>query len=253
MWRFREKASPKINKLLSKNFSFKDIESLSDNHRSSAPAGKTASIFHRIRRSNAVVRALSTPNRPPDPVQPPPPEPVQPPPPEPVQPPPPDPRISLKGAENRVVVYLTTLRVVRPTFEACKAVQSILTGFRVSVDERDLSMDSSFTDELQRIFGVSEKTQLALPRVFIAGKYIGGAEELRQLNETGELKQILAELPEADAGVCEECGGFKFVMCQECNGSHKCYTEKTDGFRTCNVCNENGLIRCNSCSYGPIF
>ncbi|KAK1373973.1 Glutaredoxin domain-containing protein [Heracleum sosnowskyi] len=253
MWRFREKATPKFNKLLSKNYSFKDIESLSENHRISAPPNKPAAIFHRIRRSNAVLRAFSSPTRPPDPVQPPQPEPVQSPPPEPVQPPPPDPKISLKGAENRVVVYLTTLRVVRPTFEACKAVQSILTGFRVSVDERDLSMDSSFTDELQRIFGESEKTQLALPRVFIAGKYIGGAEELRQLNETGELKQILAKLPEADAGVCEECGGFKFVLCEECNGSHKCYTEKSDGFRTCNVCNENGLIRCNSCSYGPIF
>lgn len=264
MWRFREKIIPKsnksLNKSLSQSYSFKDVESLSDNDRQSAPS-KTAAVFHRIRRSSAAFRAFSSTTRPPDPIRTPQPEPIQTPQPDPIQPPEPEPiqppqlypKSSLSGAEDRVVVYLTSLRVVRPTFEACKTVQSILTGFRVNVDERDLSMDASFSSELQRIFGVSEETQVALPRVFIGGKYIGGAEELRQLNETGELKKMIAELPEADAGVCEECGGFKFVVCEECSGSHKCYREKNDGFRTCNVCNESGLIRCNSCSYGPIF
>ena len=159
--------------------------------------------------------------------------------------------ISIPGAEKRVVVYMTSLRVVRPTFEACRTVQSILRGFRVSIDERDLSMDSRFLDELQNIMAEGgedefEKTKLTLPRVFIGGRYVGGAEEVRQLHETGELKKFVEGLPAVTPGVCEFCGDFRFILCDECSGSHKCYTDK-GGFRSCTLCNENGLIRCTSC------
>ncbi|KAL7582914.1 hypothetical protein Lser_V15G42168 [Lactuca serriola] len=155
--------------------------------------------------------------------------------------------ISIPGAEKRVVVYMTSLRVVRPTFEACRTVQSILRGFRVSIDERDLSMDSRFLDELQNIMAEGgedefEKTKLTLPRVFIGGRYVGGAEEVRQLHETGELKKFVEGLPAVTPGVCEFCGDFRFILCDECSGSHKCYTDK-GGFRSCTLCNENGLIR----------
>lgn len=201
---------------------------------------KKASIFHRVRRANSFARAFV--NRPkillPDSV-----------------PESPssnaavekyEPSISIPGAEKRIVVYYTSLRVIRSTFEDCRTVQSILRGFRVSIDERDLSMDSRFLDELQRIMGQIEKTKLTLPRVFIGGRYIGGAEEIRQLHETGELKKFVEGLPAAEPGVCEMCGAFRFILCDECNGSHKCYTEK-NGFRSCTSCNENGLIRCPSC------
>lgn len=163
----------------------------------------------------------------------------------------PDRVISIPGAEKRVVVYMTSLRVVRPTFEACRTVQSILRGFRVSIDERDLSMDSRFLDELQNIMAEGgddeiEKTKLTLPRVFIGGRYIGGADEVKQLHETGELKKFVDGLPAVTPGVCKFCGDFRFILCDECSGSHKCYTDKC-GFRSCTLCNENGLIRCPSC------
>ncbi|KAJ0926386.1 putative glutaredoxin, Thioredoxin-like superfamily [Helianthus annuus] len=156
--------------------------------------------------------------------------------------------ISIPGAEKRVVVYTTSLRVVRPTFEACRTVQSILRGFRVSIDERDLSMDSRFLNELRNLMAEddelkSEKTKLTLPTVFIGGRYIGGAEEVRQLHETGELKKIIDGLLAVSSAVCGGCGGFGFILCDECRGSHKCYSEK-GGFRSCTLCNENGLVRC---------
>ncbi|OWM68731.1 uncharacterized protein At5g39865-like [Punica granatum] len=153
------------------------------------------------------------------------------------------------GAGNGIVVYYTSLRVVRPTFEACRAVQSILRGFRVRIDERDLSMDPGFLGELQRLLeagAAGEGSRPTLPRVFIGGRYIGGAEEIRQLHEMGELKKLVEGLPAAEAGVCEVCGGNRFVLCTECNGSHKLYTEKS-GFKSCTACNENGLLRCSSC------
>lgn len=55
----------------------------------------------------------------------------------------------LAGAEDRIVVYLTSLRGIRRTFEDCNAVKMILKGFRVWVDERDVSMDRAYRKELQ--------------------------------------------------------------------------------------------------------
>lgn len=163
----------------------------------------------------------------------------------------PDPAITIPGADKRVVVYMTSLRVVRSTFEACRTVRSILQGFRVPVDERDLSMDASFFDEIRKIMaqigeGRSDDKRVDLPKVFIGGRYIGGADEVVELHEIGELKKFVKGLPAVTPGVCKFCGGFRFILCLECNGSHKCHTED-GGFRTCTVCNENGLIRCPSC------
>lgn len=162
----------------------------------------------------------------------------------------PTPLIKIPGAEKLIVVYMTSLRAVRPTFEACRTVRSILQGFRVAVDERDLSMDSSFKDELQKIMSqggeVFQNGKVTLPRVFIGGRYVGDAEDLRTMNETGELKKIVEGLPAVSRGVCEVCGDFRFIICHDCNGSRKCYKEK-GGFRSCTMCNKNGLIRCHSC------
>lgn len=105
---------------------------------------KSSSVFHRVRAATAAVRAFnSLQTRPGLPARPP-------------------------AGEKRIVVYLTSLRVVRRTFDDCRTVQSILRGFRLSIDERDLSMDSGFLEELKSILG---KKDLALPRVFIGGRY----------------------------------------------------------------------------------
>ncbi|KAK1320435.1 Uncharacterized protein QJS10_CPA03g01134 [Acorus calamus] len=94
--------------------------------------------------------------------------------------------------DKRIVIYFTSLRVVRKTFEDCRTVRSILRGFRLSIDERDLSMDSRFLKELQSILARWGKSAvLSLPRVFIGGRYVGGADEIRQMHEAGELKKVV--------------------------------------------------------------
>ncbi|KAK1434573.1 hypothetical protein QVD17_00320 [Tagetes erecta] len=157
----------------------------------------------------------------------------------------------IPGSEERVVVYMTSLGAVRPTFDACRAVRSILQGFRVAVDERDLSMDASFKEELKNIMSpeVVKKNTLGLPRVFIGGRYVGDAEDMRQLSETGELKKLVEGLPAVSRGVCEGCGDFRFVICSDCNGSRKCYKDDKGAgvFRSCTACNKNGLVRCTTC------
>ncbi|XP_074568582.1 uncharacterized protein At5g39865-like [Curcuma longa] len=153
-----------------------------------------------------------------------------------------------------VVLYFTSLRVVRRTFEDCRDVRSILRGFRVAVDERDLSMDARFLPELQAALG---SRQVALPQIFLAGRCLGGADEIRRLHESGELKTLIegaATDPTSAAAAsssssCDACDGLRFVLCAACSGSHKRYNSDKTGasFKTCGECNENGLVRCPHC------
>ncbi|KAJ0084980.1 hypothetical protein Patl1_31041 [Pistacia atlantica] len=239
MWRPWTKTPSRIHDTTSQFScsSFKDIQNLctEDPVPTTNILTKKPSIFHRAPRPQPDTSSFDANKNLPQPQDL-----------EPLQPP----KISIPGAEKRIVVYFTSLRVVRSTFEDCKSVRSILRAFRVQVDERDLSMDSSFVNELQVILGVGQG-KLTLPRVFIGGRYIGGAEEIRQLHETGELKMFVEGLPTADIGACDVCGGYSFLLCNDCDGSHKMYTEKAGGFKSCTVCNENGLIRCPSCSFPP--
>lgn len=113
------------------------------------------------------------------------------------------------------------------------------------VDERDVSMDSSYRKELQSAL---DGKVISLPQVFIGGKYIGGAEEIKQLHEAGELAELVEGFAVKHSGfVCGSCGDARFVPCPNCNGSRKVFEEEEGKLRRCPSCNENGLIRCTSC------
>uniref|UniRef100_A0A0D9VL14 Glutaredoxin domain-containing protein n=1 Tax=Leersia perrieri TaxID=77586 RepID=A0A0D9VL14_9ORYZ len=170
------------------------------------------------------------------------------PPPEPEQeqpPPPPD-------SARKVVLYLTSLRGIRKTYEDCWATKAILQGYGVLVDERDLSMHAGFKEELHAAL----RSPGSLPQVFADGRHLGGAEEVRRMHESGELSKALGgcdTAPPAAAGkgisldACSGCGGVRFVPCEECSGSCKVFLEELDTFRRCPDCNENGLVRCPLC------
>lgn len=155
----------------------------------------------------------------------------------------------LPGTEDRVVIYFTSLRGIRKTYADCYAVRMIFKGFRVNLDERDISMDSAYRKELQSVLG--EKT-VSLPQIFIKGKHIGGADVVRQLNETGELAKMLKGLPIRNLKpglgyVCDGCGDMRFVPCPNCSGSRKVFDEDEEKLKRCPDCNENGLVRCPEC------
>ncbi|XP_022738430.1 uncharacterized protein At5g39865 [Durio zibethinus] len=159
------------------------------------------------------------------------------------------------NGENRVVIYTTTLRGIRKTFEDCNAVRSAIESYGLVICERDISMDRGFKEELRELMKGQDKesNQITPPRVFIKGRYIGGAEELMTIVDEGWFGDLIKGLPKKRAGeVCDGCGDVKFLPCFQCNGSCKMAVVVNEEGRTvvvrCTECNENGLVHCPICS-----
>lgn len=146
------------------------------------------------------------------------------------------------GCEDKILLYFTSLRGIRKTFEDCCTLRLILKGFRVHVDERDVWMHSKFRQELTEVMGAA----LSVPRLFILGRHIGGAEEVEQLHEEGILAKMLEGLPTEWRQACDVCGDVRFIPCTTCSGSCKTVSQD-DTIERCPDCNENGLIMCLSC------
>jgi len=145
--------------------------------------------------------------------------------------------------ENAVVIYTTTLRGIRKTFEDCNTARAILESNDIRVIERDISMDSGYKEELRRLMGTKE---VKVPLVFVKGRLIGGADEMLKLEEEGKLGILLDGIPRA-AATCDGCAGIRFVMCMDCNGSRKLLAKDGKSTVKCGECNENGLIQCPIC------
>ncbi|MBA0735330.1 hypothetical protein Gogos_019188, partial [Gossypium gossypioides] len=155
------------------------------------------------------------------------------------------------NGENRVVIYTTTLRGIRKTFEDCNAVRSAIESYGVVICERDISMDRGFKEELRELMKATNQT--TPPQVFIKGRYIGGAEQVMKIVDEGWFGDLMNGLPKKKAGeVCDGCGDVKFLPCFRCNGSCKMAAAAEEGRRTvvvrCTDCNENGLVLCPLCS-----
>lgn len=147
------------------------------------------------------------------------------------------------GGENAVVIYSTTLRGIRKTFEDCNNVRSIIESHCIHVLERDISMDSGLKEELRGLMGTKD---VRVPLVFVKGRLIGGVDEIVKLEEEGKLSILFDGIPRALGG-CEGCAGVRFVMCMNCSGSCKVLDEEQKKMVRCGHCNENGLIQCPIC------
>ncbi|KAJ4849632.1 hypothetical protein Tsubulata_017741 [Turnera subulata] len=147
------------------------------------------------------------------------------------------------GGSDSVVLYSTTLRGIRKTFEDCHSIRFLLESFRVVFFEKDVSMHTEFKEELWRVLD----GKVMPPRLFIKGRYIGGAEEVLGLHEQGKLRVLFEGIPiDQSVGPCEGCAGVRFVLCSSCRGSHRVVAD--DGSSSqCQICNENGLVICPLC------
>ncbi|XP_045887086.1 glutaredoxin domain-containing cysteine-rich protein 1 isoform X2 [Micropterus dolomieu] len=152
---------------------------------------------------------------------------------------------------GRIVIYTTSFRVVRTTFERCELVRKIFQNHRVKFVEKNIALDCEYGKELEeRCKRVGEPP--SLPVVFVAGHYLGGAEKILGMNESGELQDLLTKIERVQLPqTCQTCGGFAFVPCPMCHGSkmsvfRNCFTDSFKALK-CTSCNENGLQPCVSC------
>eukprot|EP00267_Zea_mays_P053125 XP_020406229.1 uncharacterized protein LOC103649535 [Zea mays] len=168
------------------------------------------------------------------------------------------------AAGGGVVLYTTTLRGVRRTFEDCErareAVEACAAAAGVeAVDERDVSLHGEYLRELRELLP-GDGGAAPPPRLFVMGRYVGGAEECARLAESGTLREMMRWVKargEAcaakDGRGCEGCGGARFVPCWECGGSCRVLLPPPDGgtptttTERCAKCNENGLMMCPIC------
>ncbi|XP_047330159.1 uncharacterized protein At5g39865-like [Impatiens glandulifera] len=149
------------------------------------------------------------------------------------------------GSSEGAILYTTSLRGIRKTFEDCGIIRFLLESFKVTYQERDVSMDMKLREELWNISGGQ---RMVPPRLFVRGKDIGGADEVVGLHEQGRLWKVLEGLPLKQSNkVCNGCGGVGFLICLRCNGSRKVVHDDDDVFVRCPDCNENGLLRCSIC------
>ncbi|XP_069027844.1 glutaredoxin domain-containing cysteine-rich protein 1 [Embiotoca jacksoni] len=153
---------------------------------------------------------------------------------------------------GRIVIYTTSFRVVRTTFERCELVRKIFQNHRVKFVEKNIALDSEYGKELEeRCKRVGEPP--SLPVVFIDGHYLGGAEKILGMNESGELQDLLTKIERVQhPQTCQTCGGFAFIPCPMCHGSkmsvfRNCFTDSFKALK-CTSCNENGLQPCARCS-----
>ncbi|CAL4918132.1 unnamed protein product [Urochloa decumbens] len=169
------------------------------------------------------------------------------------------------GGERAVVLYTTSLRGVRKTFEDCATVRRLLEGLRVAFLERDVSMHAPYREELRALLcrdqdgGADQAPAFPVPpRLFVDGRYLGGADEVVALHERSQLRPMLRRAPRRGAGEgpCAVCGGAWFVVCGGCSGSHWLHdaagatttAAAAAGRVACSACNENGLVPCPLCS-----
>ncbi|XP_035506754.1 glutaredoxin domain-containing cysteine-rich protein 1 isoform X4 [Scophthalmus maximus] len=104
---------------------------------------------------------------------------------------------------GQIVIYTTSFRVVRNTFERCALVRKIFQNHRMKFVEKNIALDIEYGKELEeRCKRVGEPP--SLPVVFIDGHYLGGAEKILGMNESGELQDLLAKI--------EICGNMMCLL-----------------------------------------
>jgi len=84
----------------------------------------------------------------------------------------------------QVVIYTTDY------CSFCARAKALLRSKGVDFEEIDLSRDPGLREEIQQTTG-----RRTVPQIFIDGVSVGGFEEIRQLDEDGELDRMLEIQP----------------------------------------------------------
>jgi glutaredoxin domain-containing cysteine-rich protein 1 len=153
---------------------------------------------------------------------------------------------------GKVVIYITSLGIVRSTWDRCRHAIAILENHRINYERRDLTMCSKYVDELKNRSG---QNFIDLPKIYINGSFFGGVDKLEQWSEVGELKRLLEPYKRTSGvSLCPTCYGFRFLPCTTCRGGKKsavyCVSDELTIQLRCAQCDSCGLVPCSECSNG---
>ncbi|KAH8361706.1 hypothetical protein KR200_008675 [Drosophila serrata] len=150
---------------------------------------------------------------------------------------------------GKVVLYTTSMGIIRDTYTKCANVKQILRTLLVKFEERDVFMSVEYQAEMRQRM---QTGQVRVPQLYVEGQHIGDAETVERLNESGELRQLLKPYKSmASTFTCQTCGGYRLLPCPSCNGSKKSvhrnhFTAEFVALK-CMNCDEVGLVKCHSC------
>ncbi|KAL1130146.1 hypothetical protein AAG570_013084 [Ranatra chinensis] len=139
--------------------------------------------------------------------------------------------------------------IVRSTSERCLKVRRILTTNLIKFTEKDAFMSPEVQAEIAERMA---QKPVQLPQVFAGGQYVGDADTIEKLNETGELRTLLKPYKSTEGWTrCEVCGGYRLLPCPLCNGSKKSvhrnhFTTQLVALK-CMNCDQVGLVKCYNC------
>ncbi|KMZ08038.1 glutaredoxin domain-containing cysteine-rich protein CG12206 [Drosophila simulans] len=150
---------------------------------------------------------------------------------------------------GKVVLYTTSMGIIRDTYAKCANVKKILRTLLIKFEERDVFMSVEYQQEMRE--RMHDET-IRVPQLFVEGQHIGDADVVERLNESGELRQLLRPYKSiATAYTCQTCGGYRMLPCPACNGSKKSmhrnhFTAEFVALK-CMNCDEVGLVKCPNC------
>ncbi|XP_065074953.1 glutaredoxin domain-containing cysteine-rich protein CG12206-like [Ochlerotatus camptorhynchus] len=150
---------------------------------------------------------------------------------------------------GKVVVYTTSMGIVRETYTKCANVKQILRTLLVKFEERDVFMSSDYQQEIKDRM---QSEAIQVPQVFVDGQHVGDADWIERLNETGELRKMLKPYKCLESSfTCKTCGGYRLLPCPSCGGSKKSihrnhFTAEFIALK-CMNCDEVGLVKCHNC------
>ncbi|XP_017156620.1 glutaredoxin domain-containing cysteine-rich protein CG12206 [Drosophila miranda] len=150
---------------------------------------------------------------------------------------------------GKVVLYTTSMGIIRDTYAKCANVKQILRTLLIKFEERDVFMSVEYQQEMKE--RMHNKT-IRVPQLFVEGQHVGDADTVERLNESGELRQLLRPYKSiATAYTCQTCGGYRLLPCPSCSGSKKSvhrnhFTAEFVALK-CMNCDEVGLVKCPNC------
>ncbi|KAH8403522.1 hypothetical protein KR215_007261 [Drosophila sulfurigaster] len=150
---------------------------------------------------------------------------------------------------GKVVLYTTSMGIIRDTYGKCANVKQILRTLLIKFEERDVFMSLEYQQEMRDRM---QHETIRVPQLFVEGQHIGDADTVERLNESGELRQLLRPYKSlATAYTCQTCGGYRLLPCPSCNGSKKSvhrnhFTAEFVALK-CMNCDEVGLVKCPNC------